>query len=68
MMGKFLNGYLPGNHQPLPGWSDWFVAGDGYRNFDYNINSNGNLLHFGNAPEDYLTDVLSAHTDSLIKA
>ncbi|MBL0336158.1 MAG: sulfatase-like hydrolase/transferase [Chitinophagaceae bacterium] len=27
MMGKFLNGYLPRTHQPLPGWSDWFVAG-----------------------------------------
>ena len=68
MMGKLLNGYLPNKHPPLPGWSDWFVAGNGYRNFDYDINSNGNLLHFGNAPEDYLTDVLSGHTDSLIRA
>jgi arylsulfatase A-like enzyme len=63
MMGKFLNGYLPRKHEPLTGWSDWFVAGAGYRN----INSNGEILHFGNAPKDYLTDVLSAHTDSLIK-
>jgi arylsulfatase A-like enzyme len=68
MMGKFLNGYLPRKHQPLPGWSDWFVSGAGYRNFDYDINSNGQILQFGHAPEDYLTDVLSAHTDSLIRA
>lgn len=68
MMGKFLNGYLPGTHQPLLGWSDWFVSGAGYRNFDYDINSNGRLLHYGSAPGDYLTDVLSARTDSLIKA
>jgi len=68
MMGKFLNGYLPGTHQPLPGWSDWFVAGAGYRNFDYDINSNGRLLHYGHAPQDYLTDVLASRTDSLIKA
>ncbi len=68
MMGKFLNGYLPRKHDPLPGWSDWFVAGGGYRNFDYDINSNGNILHYGNKPEDYLTDVLSNRTDSLIKA
>jgi arylsulfatase A-like enzyme len=68
MMGKFLNGYLPRKHEPLPGWSDWFVAGNGYRNFDYDINKNGSLLHFGNAPGDYLTDVVSAHTDSLIRA
>ncbi len=68
MMGKFLNGYLPKMHEPVQGWSDWFVAGGGYRNFDYDINSNGKLLHFGNAPEDYLTDVLASRTDSLINA
>lgn len=68
MMGKFLNGYLPGKQQPVTGWSDWFVAGAGYRNFDYDINSNGQILHFGHEPKDYLTDVLSARTDSLISA
>jgi len=68
MMGKFLNGYLPRKHEALPGWSDWFVAGAGYRNFDYDINCNGRLLHFGHATEDYLTDVLSARTDSLLRA
>jgi arylsulfatase A-like enzyme len=68
MMGKFLNGYLPRKHEPLPGWTDWFVAGAGYRNFDYDINSNGQILHYGNAPGDYLTDVLSIRTDSLVRA
>jgi len=68
MMGKFLNGYLPRTHQPLPGWSDWFVAGAGYRNFDYDMNCNGQVLRYGHAPEDYLTDVLAARTDSLINA
>jgi len=66
IMGKFLNGYLPRKHEPVAGWSDWFMAGAGYHNFDYDINSNGKILHFGHAPEDYLTDVLSARTDSLI--
>ncbi|HEX6915279.1 MAG TPA: sulfatase, partial [Chitinophagaceae bacterium] len=68
MMGKFLNGYQPNKHQPLPGWTDWFVAGGGYRNYNYDINNNGSIRHFGRAPKDYLTDVLSGHTDSLIKA
>jgi arylsulfatase A-like enzyme len=68
MMGKFLNGYLPRKHQPLPGWTDWFVAGGGYRNFDYDINSNGQILHYSHAPQDYLTDVLSRRADSLINA
>ena len=68
MMGKFLNGYLPLKHQQPPGWSDWFVSGAAYRNFDYDINSNGQILHFGHAAEDYLTDVLSVRADSLIRA
>ncbi|HEY0680489.1 MAG TPA: sulfatase [Chitinophagaceae bacterium] len=68
MMGKFLNGYLPRKHQAPAGWTDWFVGGGGYRNYDYDINSNGQLLHFGHSPEDYLTDVLSGRADSLIRA
>jgi N-acetylglucosamine-6-sulfatase len=68
MMGKFLNGYMPQKNQPVLGWSDWFVAGNGYRNFDYDINYNGQILHFGHTDKDYLTDVVSAHTDSLIHA
>lgn len=68
MMGKFLNGYLPRKHSPLAGWTDWFVAGGGYKNFDYDINSNGQILHYGKAPADYLTDVLSVRADSLISA
>jgi arylsulfatase A-like enzyme len=68
MMGKFLNGYLPRKNEPLPGWSDWFVAGNGYGNFNYDINHNGAIKHFGSAPSDYLTDVVSNHTDSLITA
>jgi N-acetylglucosamine-6-sulfatase len=68
MMGKFLNGYLPGKHEPLPGWSDWFVAGGGYRNFDYDMNINGRIVHFGHTAADYLTDVVSARADSLVKA
>ncbi|HEY0732435.1 MAG TPA: sulfatase, partial [Chitinophagaceae bacterium] len=68
MMGKFLNGYLPGTHPPPPGWTDWFVSGAGYRNYNYDINSNGKIIHYGKEPGDYLTDVLSSRTDSLIKA
>jgi N-acetylglucosamine-6-sulfatase len=68
MMGKFLNGYLPVKHAPLPGWTDWFVAGGGYRNYDYDMNVNGRIVHYGRTEKDYLTDVVSARTDSLIRA
>ncbi len=65
MMGKYLNGYLPaatlGGTQPYvpPGWTEWDVAGNGYPEFDYNLNENHRIVHYGAAPQDYLTDVLS---------
>lgn len=68
MMGKFMNGYLPHKHDAPPGWSDWFVAGGGYRNFNYDINHNGQIRHYGKKDEDYLTDVLASHADSLIRS
>jgi N-acetylglucosamine-6-sulfatase len=68
MMGKYMNGYLPRKHQPVKGWTDWFVSGAGYRNYNYDINRNGEVVRYGSAPEDYMTDVLSARADSLIRS
>ena len=67
MMGKYLNGYgqqkgsvpgLPYTYVP-PGWSEWDVAGWGYREFNYSLNSNGEMQQYGSQPKDYLTDVLA---------
>ncbi|MFD1049464.1 sulfatase-like hydrolase/transferase, partial [Kibdelosporangium lantanae] len=64
MMGKYLNGYQPadklGGTQPYvpPGWSEWDVAGNGYPEFDYNLNENHKVVHYGSDPEDYLTEAL----------
>jgi N-acetylglucosamine-6-sulfatase len=67
MMGKYLNGYgqqkgsvpgLPYTYVP-PGWSEWDVAGWGYREFNYDLNDNGQMLQYGAQPKDYLTDVLA---------
>ena len=58
MMGKFLNGYTPKTNQKDPGWTDWAVAGNGYPEFNYNLNQNGTLVNYGDAATDYLTDVL----------
>ncbi len=60
MLGKYLNGYSPAKNGVAMGWSEWDVAGDGYREFRYSLNENGKLVHFGTAPIDYLTDVLAA--------
>ena len=67
MMGKYLNGYgqqkgsvpgLPYTYVP-PGWSEWDVAGWGYREFNYSLNDNGEMQQYGSEPKDYLTDVLA---------
>lgn len=75
LMGKYLNGYQPttekGGSQasPVPpGWTEWDVAGAGYKNFDYDLNENGRVVHHGSAPADYLTDVVSAKGSGFITA
>ena len=65
LMGKYLNGYLEPSQStaPLtyvpPGWTRWDVAGFGYPEFNYLMNENGTIHHFGNRPSDYLTDVIA---------
>jgi N-acetylglucosamine-6-sulfatase len=59
MLGKYLNGYLPAKHPPAPGWSTWAVAGNGYPEFNYNLNQDARIVRYGDQPAEYLTDVLS---------
>ena len=65
MMGKYLNGYQPKDPIP-PGWDEWDVTGNGYPEFNYTLNEDGHLQHYGHAANDYLTDVLSAKAGSFI--
>jgi N-acetylglucosamine-6-sulfatase len=64
MMGKYINGYLQ-RRSPIaatampPGWSEWDVAGWGYREFNYRLNIDGTVHQFGHRPQDYLTDVIA---------
>ena len=67
MLGKYLNGYRPRNDPPEPGWSSWWVAGNGYPGFNYDLNRNGKVVRFANRPDDYLTDVVSAAAVGFIK-
>ncbi|MET9260673.1 sulfatase [Amycolatopsis sp. NPDC004079] len=59
MMGKYLNGYQPKSDGIPPGWTEWDVAGNGYGEFDYDLNENGTVKHYGKKPEDYLVDVMA---------
>ena len=67
MLGKYLNGYLPAKHPPAPGWTSWAVAGNGYPEFNYNLNQDGRVVRYGDKPADYLTDVLSGLAVRFIK-
>ena len=49
---------MPATYVP-PGWNEWDVAGWGYPEFNYTLNEDGQLQHYGDQPSDYLTDVLA---------
>ena len=71
LFGKYLNGYEKTTFVP-PGWDDWFAklqtpeVLDNY--FDYRVNDNGTIKHFGSDPSDYSTDVLKGQTKQFINA
>jgi N-acetylglucosamine-6-sulfatase len=74
LMGKYLNGYgkpVMTTHVP-PGWDDWHGASNGYPEFNYDLNENGTINHFGPPPpppsnaKNYLTDVLSGRATAFI--
>lgn len=60
MVGHYL--YTYGARSPTeipPGWDDWFVTihPSTFKYFNYNVNDNGEVVHYGNRPQDYQTDV-----------
>jgi N-acetylglucosamine-6-sulfatase len=68
MLGKYMNGYHPGEHGPARGWTHWAVAGNGYGEYDYWLNHDGQMVRHEHDDEDYLTDVLSRMGDDLIRS
>jgi len=72
MMGKYLNGYMetgadpPGTYVP-PGWDEWDVGGNGYPEYNYDLNSNGEIIHHGATEADYLTDVVAGSGQQFIR-
>src|SRR5436190_18674448 len=68
LMGKYLNGYRPVFGTVPPGWSEWDVAGDGYPEYGYTMNSDGHVRRYGYGAKDYLTDVLADKGVSFIRS
>jgi len=62
LVGKYLNDYtLDGHNVVPPGWDDWQVMDSvpEERYYDYTLDENGSLVHYGDAPSDYSTTVLA---------
>ena len=58
-IGKYMNGYGPRSAIP-PGWDEWWATSvNPFLMYDYTLNHDGHEEHFGFAPEDYKTDVLT---------
>lgn len=59
-IGKYLVGYPVTSSYVPPGWDDWRSSDGGFsRYFNYDLNENGSVVHYGSDPNDYLTDVLA---------
>jgi arylsulfatase A-like enzyme len=62
LVGKYLNDYsLDGNNAIPSGWDDW-QAMDSVpleKYYDYKVNENGRIVHYGSKPSDYSTTVLT---------
>jgi len=65
--GKLMNGYEPDRDAPLPGWNEWHAVGGRFANFNYTLNENGQVVTYGSAPEDHLTDVLARKAAAMIR-
>jgi len=71
LFGKYLNGYIdstePTTTKRLPGWEDWFAFKKlGYYNYD--VNDNGIIKHFGTTNSAYSTNVLNSQVQEFIRA
>lgn len=71
-LGKYLNGYGAGPEGPKavpPGWTDWRASVDfsTYHYWQYTLNENGQLHSFGEAEDDYQTDVYARMAASIIE-
>lgn len=73
LIGKYLNGYpeppAPNRTYIPPGWTYWISpnGGDPYSEYNYSLNENGTTVAYGNAPEDYLADVMASKAAAFIK-
>jgi arylsulfatase A-like enzyme len=71
LVGKYLNDYSLDGHNAIPaGWDDW-QAMDSVpleKYYDYKVNENGKIVHYGDSPSDYSTTVLTRQAVSFLRS
>jgi arylsulfatase A-like enzyme len=71
LVGKYLNAYPFGRSSFVPaGWDEWWGKAQGPATslyYDYTLIEQGAAVRFGDAPEDYLTDVLADRAVGFIR-
>ena len=71
LVGKYLNDYsLDGHNVTPPGWDDW-QAMDSVpleKYYDYTLDENGHLVHYGTKPADYSTTVLAGKAIAFLRS
>jgi arylsulfatase A-like enzyme len=66
MIGKYLNGYNPGQTTYVPpGWSKWFATRTGAY-YDYQVQTKTGTLSYGSTNNDYSTKVLKTEATNWI--
>ena len=68
-VGRYLNGYervARARTRPAPGWEEWHSLIKPRRYYGYTLSVNGGTVDYPNAPENYLTTVLTENAVSLI--
>ena len=72
LVGKYLNGFPKGAPAPTyvpPGFNNFITSislNQSYKGYNYVLNENGTLRKYGNAPTDFINDVLTAHATNII--
>ncbi len=68
-VGKYLVGYPQRSTYIPPGWDEWHSAYGGFTSyFNYALNENGRVVDYGDAEDDYITDVLTQRSVEFVES
>ncbi len=64
-IGRYLNGYKQfASHAVAPGWDEWYSALEPRNYYNYDLEVNGDTVHYGGKPKDYLTSGVQPARDA----